>query len=250
VDKGLYISASGGLAQARALELVSNNLANVSTVGYKAERIINRQQEFGDTLASAISGNNAKVKAQYEQTPGVVTTGSMTDFSPGPVKHNGNPLNVALTDADTFFVVESQEGETYTRAGNFTMNANRELVTPDGFPVLGQGGAITIPPGGSARITSNGTVMVDGLGVDRLRSVRIDDVTQLKRTEATRFKLLGGNAEVVPTAVVPESVEMPNVNIVQAMMQMISANRGFEMYTKTVKLSEELNDTSLRTNKA
>ena len=171
MDRGVYAAASGGLLQARRLQLVANNLANVSTVGFKAERLVSRQQEFADTLASSIAQNAPHAKGDQQRTPGVVDIDSVTDFSPGPVTTTGNPLNVALNNKNQFFVVNTPDGERYTRAGNFTLNAQGTLVTPDGQPVLGEGGPITIQGGSNATISGNGTVSLNGASVGRLRVV-------------------------------------------------------------------------------
>ncbi len=242
MDSGTYVAASGGLAAQRHLDIIGHNLANVSTVGFKAERVVLRQQSFSDTLASTIVDIPARAKGDQSNTPGVVDIATVTDFTPGPIAHTGNPLNVALGEKGQFFVVQTPNGEAYTRAGNFTRDVDGNLVTVDGFPVLGEGGPISLPEG-SASITSNGSIMVDNEVIGRLRVVQIEDLQSLKRTEGVRFTLEkgGGKVSVVPASVVPASVEMPNVTAVTAMVEMINATKAFEAYTKTLKTIDELN---------
>lgn len=246
MDRGVYAAASGGLLQARRLQLVANNLANVSTVGFKAERLVSRQQEFADTLASSIASNAPHAKGDQQRVPGVVDIDSVTDFSPGPVTTTGNPLNVALNNKNQFFVVNTPDGERYTRAGNFTLNAQGTLVTPDGQPVLGEGGPITIQGGSNATISGNGTVSLNGASVGRLRVVEIADLNQLERADGTRFSLKGGQASPVAANVIPQSVEMPNVEVVPCMIDMISSQRSFEGYTKTLQTMDELTNLAIR----
>ncbi len=246
MDKGIYAASSGGLINARRLDVVANNLANVQTVGFKAERLIAREQAFSDTLASKITTSTARDQLGLEDVPGAVHTGSYTDFSQGPIAANGDPLNVALTESNTFFVVATPNGDAYTRAGNFTLNRDRVLVTADGLPVQGDGGPITLPTGGQGKISSSGVVTVDGAVVGRLRTVKIEDTSTLKRQEGVRFTAAAAQVEVVPAELVPESVEMPNVNVVEAMVDMINAQRGFEAYTKSVRTIDELNERALR----
>lgn len=247
MDRGIYAASSGGLFNARRVDIVGHNLANVNTVGYKAERLVGRQQEFADTLANVLPNQSARAEGDHERTPGVVHVRSVTDFSPGPVSFTGNPLNVALSSKNEFFVVNTPEGELYTRAGNFTLNAEGTLVTADGKEVLGEGGPITIN-GQPVSITGNGTVVVNGATAGRLRVVRIDDVASLERVEGVRFRANGqGNPETVEAKLIPQSVELANISVVDAMVEMIAAQKSFESYAKTVQTLGDLNEVSLRT---
>lgn len=247
MDRGLYTAASGGLARTRELDIVSNNLANVNTVGFKAQRLITHQQSFNDTLASTIAERDPSAKGDFDRTPGVVSAGTVTDFSQGPIRQTDNPFDVALGEENTFFVVLTPEGEAYTRAGNFTMDGERNLVTADGLPISGSGGQITLPPG-KVSIASNGAVQVDGQILDTLRVVRFDDLQQLKRSEGARFVADGAQPQAVDAPnLVPGAVEMPNFNVVQAMVDMITVQRAFESYQKTVRTIDELNEEALRT---
>ncbi len=251
MDRGMYVASSGGLVSARRLEVVSNNLANVSTVGFKAERIIARQQEFSDTLASQLSNTTERAAKDHERTPGVVDIATYTDFTPGPIATTGNPLDVALNKQNQFFVVGTPDGPAYTRAGNFTMNAERQIVTQDGLPVQGDGGPLELPPG-KISISGDGTVVVGGQTIGRLQVVEIDELDKLKRTEGVRFQLPGGGQATAAEKpeVVSEAVEMPNVSVVDAMVEMITAQKGFEAYTKTIRTIDELNDRAIRNARA
>jgi len=247
MERGLYSATSGGLLESRKLEVVANNLANINTVGFKASRVVARQQEFGDTLASTISNIASRAQSDQNHTPGVVDVEVATDFTPGPINTTGNPLDAALSDQSQFFVVQVDGQERYTRAGNFTLNSEGTLSTTDGKPVLGEGGPIIVT-GGPAKITGNGSVMVNGLKAGALRVVSISDLTKLEKEGGTRFKLQqGAQATQVPAQVVPGSLEMPNINVVQSMVEMISTQRAFEGYAKTTQTIQELHDTSLRT---
>ena len=250
MDKGIYAAGSGGFLNLKRIEILSNNLANASTVGFKAERLISRQQEFSDTLASRMGDLPKETGDYFEQTPGAVQIGSETDFSQGPVADTGNPLNVALATANSFFVVQTPKGEAYTRAGNFSLDSGGQLVTPDGMPVMGTAGPISLPQGKS-NIDSSGVVSVDGNPVGQLRVVEIDNLKDLRRTEGTRFVAEGGaQAREVPADLIVGAVEMPNISIVEAMVELISANRAFEAYTKTTKTIDDLNERAIRNARA
>ena len=112
--------------------------------------------------------------------------------------------------------------------------------------VSGDGGPITFPPG-PAQITGAGAVIVDKAQIGRLRVVAIDDLSQLRRVEGTRFALNGGGqvTDVTPN-LVPRSLEMANISVVESMIDLVSASRSFEAYTKTVRTIDELNDQAIR----
>ncbi|HMO19210.1 MAG TPA: flagellar hook-basal body protein [Oligoflexia bacterium] len=245
MERGIYSASSGGLLESRRLDLIANNLANVNTVGFKASRLVARQQEFGDTLASSVKEQFARAPLDHGNTPGVVDIEVRTDFSAGPVEHTGNPLNAALVDSKHFFMVQTPEGERLTRAGNFTINGEGQLSTVDGYPVMGDGGPIPILSA-DARITKSGAVMVDAQLVGRVRVVKVEDFSKLEKEAGTRFKMQG-EAESITPDLIPESVELPNVSVVEAMVEMIATQRAFESYAKTVQTISELNDTNMRT---
>lgn len=245
MDRGLYSASSGGFLATRRLDIVANNLANINTVGYKAERLIARKQEFGDTLAATMPGRELR-RGDFERTPGVIVEGTATDFTNGPIQYTGDPLHVALTDPKQFFTVTTPQGELLTRAGNFTKNSEGQLVTADGMPVSGAGGPITMPPG-IAKISPNGTITVNGRNVGKVRVVQVQDTTALERIGSTRFKLQSGTAEELETPyLAAESVEMPNIQVVDGMIDMINASKAFEAYTKTAQTINELNDRAIR----
>lgn len=250
MDRGLYSAASGGLINIRKIEVVANNLANVNTVGFKAQRIASKQQEFNDTLASRMQDVSGHAAGDQVRTPGAVDYETVTDFSPGPISTTSNPLNVALAKPKQFFVIQTPEGEAYTRAGNFTLNSEGTLVTPDGLPVLGSGGPITIS-GAPAKITSSGAVLQAGQTIGQVRVVEIDELKKLERTEGVRFKLNKGQARTIDNPnVVPGALEMPNVNAVSSMIELISAQRAFEAYSKTVQEIDTLNGQAIRSAKS
>ncbi|MCC6221191.1 MAG: flagellar hook-basal body protein [Deltaproteobacteria bacterium] len=247
MNKDIYTSASGGLVANRRIEILSNNLANVSTVGFKAQRLISRAQSFDETLANALSNMPQNAAANFERAPGVINVGTSTDFSPGPIAETGNGLDVALRTPNHFFAIQTPDGEAYTRAGNFALNADGTLVTQDGLPVSGEGGAISIGQATQPQILANGNVIAAGQIVGRLKTVAIDNLESLSRIGSTRFKISGnGRATAVEADVVPHSLEMPNVSVIEAMVEMISAQRAFEAYTKTVREIDDLNDRAIR----
>ncbi len=246
MERGSFVAASGGLLQLRKLELVNNNLANVNTPGFKGQYLVSRTRTFDETLASKMNINDPFAKGDQERAPEATSVSTFTDFSPGPIKSTGNPLDVALRNPNDFFVINGPNGPQYTRAGNFTMNKEGELVTQDGAQVQGDGGAISID-GANVQISSGGSVLVNGVQTARLQVVRFAEPGQLQHLGQSRFTAAGKGAPVSvdDPDLIPQSLEMSNVSAIESMIQMISANRGFEMYTKSAKTIDELNQTAI-----
>lgn len=242
MDKASYTSASAGLMHLRKLEIVNNNLANVNTPGFKQQFIVRRERAFEETLASTIDDLDPYAKADYQRSPDAVDVRTETDYSVGSIKETGNPLHVAISKPKDFFVVNTPEGPLYTRAGDFTLTGEGTLVTPDGFSVQGDGGEITIQ-GGTPSISANGSILVDGEQVGRLQVVRFEDSAGLERVNASRFRVkAGGQGPTTLDApeLLPGSLEMSNVSAIESMIDLIAANRGFDMYTKAAKTINEM----------
>ena len=133
MDRGLYLAASGMLAEQVRQNQIANDLANASTPGYKADRTT--QQSFGSMLLD----NSATGQTIGSTTTAVQVTGEVTDWSSQPVKDTGEPLDFALV-GDGFFALQTPNGTRYTRNGQFQADANNQLVTPEGNKVLGRNG--------------------------------------------------------------------------------------------------------------
>ncbi len=247
MDRGTYVSASGGVLQFQRLDIVNNNLANVNTPGFKKQFIVSSTRSFSDTLASQMALGDVYSPGDHDRSPDVKEFGTYTDFSMGPIKDTGNPFDVALTNPNDFFVVETPNGTQYTRAGNFTLNEEGALATSDGCVVQGDGGALTAT-GGRAEITPGGTLLVDGTDVGTLKVVRFEDPSVLEHAGQNRFVLKEGNSEgeTVEPDVVPQALEMSNVSAISSMIDLITTQRGFQLYEKTAKTIDEMNGTAVQ----
>jgi flagellar basal-body rod protein FlgG len=133
MDRGLYLAASGMLAEQVRQNQIANDLANASTPGYKADRTT--QQSFGSMLL----GNSVTGQTIGSATTAVQVTGEVTDWTSQPVKDTGEPLDFAIV-GDGFFALQTGNGTRYTRNGQFSVNAQNQLVTADGDRVLGRNG--------------------------------------------------------------------------------------------------------------
>jgi flagellar basal-body rod protein FlgF len=244
MERGTYAAASNGLEQIRLLDVVTHNLANVNTPGFKREYLVQTKQNFDETLASTIK-NDPFAKGDHDRvTPSVHVEGK-TDFSVGSIKATSNPLDVALANQNDFLVVSTPEGDRYTRAGALQIDTNGFLVTPDGSPVVGDGGPINVNAPG-AYITPSGQVKADRQILGQLSVVRFSEFDGLTRESGTRFALKPGAS--APTAVdaqvVPQSLEMSNVTTANAMIEMVTAHRGFQLYSEIARSIDRLNDTA------
>lgn len=163
--KGLYTAYTGMINQEHRMDVLTNNLANADTNGYKKEGAT--AQSFDSILAYKIKDNSEGyrlAKRTGVHNPGVKIGEGYTDFSQGPLKTTENPYDLALTDKG-FFAVEftDKQGETsvkYTRDGNFTLNESGELVTQDGDRVLGTNGQpVKIDPLKDTQINVQGQII-------------------------------------------------------------------------------------------
>ncbi len=217
------ISISRQAALQRDMDAVANNIANVNTPGYKAERMM-----FSEYLVRP----QRNVPLSFVQDRGM-----MRDLSEGPLTKTGNPLDLALS-GDGYFMVDTPNGQRYTRSGRFQLDAERRIVDERGEPVLGDGGqpitiptdrnVITIAPDGTVSANTDGTVSTDTDIVGKLGVVTFDNPRSMKR-EA--FGLYASDATPTPakeqTRVMQGMLEESNVNAIQEMTNMIEISRAY-----------------------
>ncbi|NMC61846.1 MAG: flagellar hook-basal body protein [SAR324 cluster bacterium] len=247
MDRGTYAAASAGLAQLRKLDIVSNNLANVATTGYKKQVLTAESQPFDMTFAQTVAKQDPYAKGDHDRSPGVVNFKEVTDFSQGSVQTTGSPLDVALNKEGDFFVIQTPEGIRYTRAGSFTLDGEGKLMTPDGMTVQGDGGEI-VALGTGAVINRDGSVQANGNNVGRIQVVHFDDPqASLVPAGNSRYSLAEGAAQPqqIEADLTPGAIELANVSAVSSMVDLIAASRGFEMYTKAAQSIDEMNSQAI-----
>ena len=210
-----FIDAYSALeARMKIVDVITNNLANANTTGFK--------RDFGHVLQNA-TGFDA---------------GTLVDFSSGDLIPTGNELDVALNGSG-FFVIDTPSGPRYTRSGNFALNAAGELVTKDAMKVLSTSGSpITIRNEGKIDIRDGGVVTVDGNEVSTLKVVNFTDPTKLQKEGFYRF-VWNGPANGIQNASDPPVkagfLERSNVNAIDEMVHLMSAYREFEAVQRTLK---------------
>lgn len=241
----IYLAAAGALACEKRLQLISNNLANADTVGFKMDRGYMKQIDPAElpSLSAQSPEDLATSRAHLFWN----NFSMYTDYSNGALKQTGNAFDLALV-GNGFFCVQTPDGVHYTRKGDFTLNSEGVLVTGNGWPVMGEGGEITVKgsanPHRSAKfvVDEQGNVAVDGKQVGSLRIVDFEQTNLLSKAGDTLFK--------PPAAGLPETkaenvqvsqgyIELSNVDSVKMMTEMIEVLRGYESYQKIIQSADE-----------
>ncbi len=235
---GKYRALAGALSREQAMDNISNNLANINTVGFKKDQL-----NFRVVLEEAKQGvDNETYNKQLK--------GSATDFSQGAFKVTNNPYDIAI-DGEGFFKVSAGNNTFYTRNGAFVLDKNGALKTSDGFKVLDDSGQpLIINNTGADNITfnENGNIFVNGAQIGRLQIFTIDDTTKLQKAGNQLFKLdsSGNETEQEEARIIQGSLELSNTNIMAEMALMIDNGHKFDMLHKVIKsystLSEKQNE--------
>lgn len=236
MDRGIYVALSGAVAQERRMELLADNLANVSTAGFKGQKAVFEEAVpgFGNLLA----GTNPRSFTSLDKV--------VTDMSQGMMENTGRSLDVAI-EGDGFFTVKTPNGMRYTRDGSFSLTADGTLVTREGYQVMGEKGPVLLT-GPEVSISSTGDIEANGIVVDKLRLVSFNNVMNLVR-EGNLFAPADDTVKVVPvdpkTTVAQGYVENSNINAVRAMTEMIDAMRSYETHAKMVQTMDEMTRKSI-----
>lgn len=232
MDRIIYTSMTGANAAAQRQAVLANNLANVSTTGFRAELSAFRSVPLQG------SGASTRVFA-LDTTSGYLDT-------PGPAQVTGRNLD-AMAVGNAWFAVQGLDGtETYTRAGHFQISQTGQLVTPNGQPVLSDGGApIDIPPNVSVVLGEDGSISTKtgnepATQVGRIKLVTPTADTPIRRGDDALFRAAAGDAlPSDPNARMKSgALEGSNVNSVEAMVAMIAASRQFEQQMKLMQTAE------------
>lgn len=234
MDRMLYVAMTGARQTMQSQAMTANNLANISTRGFRADLAAMRSMPlYGDGLPSRVFS---------------MTERAGIDFNQGTMETTDRQLDVAV-QGDGFFVVQSRDGrEAYTRAGDFNVSSVGILQTGTGLPVMGENGPISIPESKNILFGTDGTISI------RPNDANANEITQIDRLKLVNPALNnlqkgadgllrmkdGKNAIEAPNIkVVPGALETSNVNAASELVNMIEHARQFEMQTKMMKVAEE-----------
>jgi flagellar basal-body rod protein FlgG len=218
MDRGLYLAASGMLAEQLRQDQIANDLSNSSTSGYKAERTT--QQSFGNLLLT----NSVTGATIGSQSTGVQVTNTVTDWTPQALKDTGEPLDMAI-NGDGFFAVQTAKGVRYTRNGEFSSDAQGNLVTAMGDPVLGRNNQ-------PVKLGADGKVDPRNLNVVLLTNPEKVGDNYITGTPGTPAGQVAGSVRA-------GALEGSGANANQAMVDMIESMRAYEAGQKVIHTIDE-----------
>lgn len=240
MNSGMYAALSGNISAMKRLDIISNNLANAGTPGFKRDRLA-----FESLLQQAGNGPGPAAEG-VDRSPVYTGERYYTDFTPGPLQQTGNTFDLAL-EGDGFFAVNTPQGIAYTRQGNLRMDVSGSVVTSDGYTLSPE---ITIP-NNATQITfgSDGTVSAYLPGesapvtVGTLQVVDFPKPYALQKIGSALF--VPADAQVQPepaqnTTITQGAIEGANISTISEMVQMIENSRYFEACSKVVKSFDDM----------
>lgn len=232
MDRMIYVSMSGAKALMQRQEAISHNLANVSTDGFRADMMAFRAVPGRQDQTATTRVWNMEASAGY-------------DGASGPIRQTGRALDVAVR-GNGWIAVQAADGtEAYTRDGGLEVNVDGTLMTRRGNPVMGDGGPIVVPPNSSLSIGTDGTVSARQAGqpvvpVGRIKLVNPEHAELSKGPDGLMRMVAGGEAPLAETVRLADGVlEGSNVNVVEAMVGMISVARQFEVQMRLLQTAEQ-----------
>lgn len=252
--KGLYTAYTGMLNQQNRLDVLTNNLANSATNGFKKEG--STSQSFDEALAIKIKDTSAMGLPRRigDVSLGVKIGECYTDYSQGSFRVTDNLYDLAL-DGDGFFAISfrNKAGETsvkYTRDGAFTVNREGYLMTKDGDFVLnqaaaqagnpGEAGYIRVDPNVELKVDENGDLYQNNVLVGQIGVVDFADYNYLAKYGENMYDLVeGGQAQASDARVIQGTLEMSNVNVISEMVEMITITRAYETNQKIIQSTDE-----------
>lgn len=239
MDKVGFLAANAAQAAMQRQENIANNLANINTSGFRAQVVALR--------STPLVALNERGQARLDTRTFSTETVTGFDARPGVMQQTGRELDLAVKTPGWFAVQRADGSEGYTRAGGFVLNDEGVLTTAEGLPVLGEGGVIEIPQG--SRILLSETGLVSAVSTDPANRA-VQEVGQLRlvnpnpdnmeRGTDGLFQLKQGDAPQAPEVrVMSGYLEGSNVSPAESMVEMIAAQRMFDMSMKAVMMTKE-----------
>ena len=226
------IAASRQGALRRQLEIVANNLANMSTNGYKSSQMM-----FVEHVVKS-KGGERLISPKLTYTRDIATRIDVTD---GAIETTGNPLDMAIRNDGFFVVRDAQNKEFYTRNGQFRLDTNRQIVNQQGYALLSSGGQpITLGPNDAEiNVGRDGTISTENGQLGKLRIVRFENTQDLARTSASLFTSDTQPVDVASPDIIQGALEGSNVEPILEMAKMIELHRNYESAKSFIEREDE-----------
>jgi flagellar basal body rod protein FlgG len=232
MDNISITAASGMTSRMQSLEMLANNLANVETGGYKADR------EFYSLYIGAEATGDAQTG---DATTLPVIENHWTDLTQGNLRDTANPLDFAI-DGEGLFAIQTPGGVRYTRNGSFRISQAGVLTAADGSPVRAQGGGqIILQPGLPVEMLPDGTVQQSGQPAGQVELAAFDPGAANKEGASYFAPLAGATVKPASGAVVQGKLEQSNVGAAESSVRLVAIMRQFEMLQKAMNIGNELN---------
>jgi flagellar basal-body rod protein FlgF len=237
MDRLIFTAASGMTAAMTRQRVVAANLANVNTIGFRAETL--------ESTPMTLQGPQLEVRAMNQ------TQVHGAEMTPGSVVETGNGLDIAM-QGDAMLTVQMPDGgEGYTRRGDLSVSPTGVLQNGEGLPVIGQNGPITVPPGADLRITPEGSVLVADPAAPQDPPAEVDRIklaswrgSQITKDLTGVFRVPQGG--ILPAdegaSVIVGSLEQSNVKPTEVLVDMVEAQRSFDIRTKLIATARELDE--------
>ncbi|MBR0553113.1 flagellar basal-body rod protein FlgF [Stakelama marina] len=238
MDRLIYTAMSGMRSQMTTQAAIANNIANAKTIGFRADRVgFDRMMIDGEGFDT-----------RQDTSAGVIDM----DRSAGTIEQTGRPLDVAVT-SDSWITVQATDGkEAYTRRGDLSIAPTGVLETGDGFPVMGSGGPITVPPAQRVMIAEDGTLSIIPLGAEpgaapqKIDQIKLASATGTDTVKGTDNLLHVRGGGVLPQdmegKVASGALEQSNVDMTQALVDMIENQRAYEVQANLLKEAKKMDE--------
>lgn len=249
--RGLYTAYTGMLNEQKRLDIISNNLANSATVGYKEENVTSRS--FKDYMAVKIrDGSNAFIDEHIGTfNPGVKIGETYMDWGQGSLRETGNTYDLAI-EGNGFFtmrVTDTQGNSSikYTRCGTFKCTADGYIVDANGNHLQGSGGDIQVPVDAKEIVIKNdGSIFADGVLTDTVQITDFEDYNYLELYGDNMYNAVDGATIIDSAAAIQQGyTEQSNVNVISEMVSMITITRAYEAGQKMIRTQDSLLDASV-----
>lgn len=244
--RGLYTAYTGMKNEQRRLDIISNNLANSATIGYKEENVVSRS--FKDMMAVKIRDGSV---GYVDQPIGTVNLGvkigeTYMDWSQGSLRETGNTYDLAI-QGDGFFTIRvvDKQGNSemmYTRCSTFKCTQDGYIVDADGNHLQGNGGDIQVPTDAhEIAIKEDGSIFADGVYVDTISLANFADYNYLDLYGDNKFRAVEGATLIDAEAEIAQGyTEQSNVNVISEMVSMITITRAYEAGQKMIQTQDSL----------